>query len=137
MALDFRKLQIKSIQAPNFLMSPLELHEYIDFEVKRVYFITHPTGPTGSHAHKVEKELFVIVQGTCVAEIDQGNGLEDVPMGDTGTHAIYVGTQIWHHFKDFSADAIVMALSSTNYDPSREDYIMDYTEYQKTIAGMK
>ena len=35
----YKVLPLKNIQAPNFLMTPLELKDYIDFEVKRVYFI--------------------------------------------------------------------------------------------------
>ena len=134
MQLIFKQLTIKNIQAPNFLMNPLELKDYIDFDVKRVYFMTNPTGDTGAHCHKREKELFVMVQGSCTAVIDQGNGLEDIPL--TGpTSAIYVGDYIWHHFKDFSPDAIVLALSSTNYSADRSDYITDYDEYKLAIKN--
>jgi hypothetical protein len=33
-------------------MTPLELKEYLDFDVKRVYWISHPVGDTGNHAHR-------------------------------------------------------------------------------------
>jgi hypothetical protein len=49
------------------------------------------------------------------------------------TSAIYTGEYVWHHFKDFSTDAILLALSSTNYNPDRSDYIEDYEEYKKII----
>ena len=41
-------------------MTPLELRDYIDFPVKRVYFITSPTGAkkTGNHAHKKHEDEF-------------------------------------------------------------------------------
>ncbi len=129
----FQKAEIKKIQAPNFIMSPVELKDYIDFEVKRVYFITQPTGNTGTHCHKIEKEFFILVNGTCTAVIDQGKGLEEIKM-EGPTSAFYVGEYVWHHFKDFSSDAVLLALSSTNYDPSRSDYIENYEEYQKVIA---
>jgi len=132
MNLNFKKLEVKKIQAPNFVMSPIELKDYIDFEVKRVYFVTKPTGNTGAHCHKVEKELFVMVCGKATAVIDQGNGLEEILM-EAPTSAIYVGNYVWHHFKDFSDDAVLLALSSTNYNPDRSDYIEDYGEYKKVI----
>lgn len=128
----FQQFELKKIQAPNFLMSPVELKDYIDFEVKRVYFIAKTTGKTGAHCHKIEKEFFILQNGACVAVIDRGNGLEEIKM--TGpSSALYVGEYVWHHFKDFSEDAILLALSSTNYKPDRSDYIEDYEEYKKTI----
>ncbi len=134
MELKFKQFELKSIQAPNFIMNPLELKDYIDFEVKRVYFITKPTGPTGSHCHKVEIEFFIMIQGSCTAVIDRGNGLEEFKL-EGPKSALYVGNYVWHHFKDFSSDAILLALSSTNYNTDRSDYIEDYKEYKKVIGG--
>ncbi len=133
MQLEFKQLEVKKIQAPNFVMSPLELKEYIDFEVKRIYFISQPTGNTGQHCHLKEQELFVMIAGSCTAIIDRGNGIEELPM-QAPTSAIYVGNYVWHGFKDFSQDAILLAVSSTNYNPNRGDYIEDYAAYQQVIA---
>lgn len=132
MELKFAEHKIKKIQAPNFVMSPVELKDYIDFEVKRVYFLSKPAGNTGAHCHKIEKEFFILIQGDATAVIDRGNGLEEIIM-QASDSAIYVGRFVWHHFKDFSEDAILLALSSTNYNPDRSDYIEDYEEYKKII----
>jgi uncharacterized cupin superfamily protein len=129
----FKQYDLKKIQTPNFVMSPVELKDYIDFEVKRVYYITKPTGITGAHCHKIEQEFFIMIQGTCTAVIDQGNGLEEIKMAGP-TSAFYAGTYVWHHFKDLSADAIFLALSSTNYSADRADYITDYEEFKKIIS---
>lgn len=132
MELKFQQVELKKIQAPNFVMSPVELRDYIDFEVKRIYFITQPVGKTGAHCHKIEKEFFILQKGSCVAVIDQGKGLEEVKMEGPMT-ALYVGEYIWHHFKDFSSDAVLLALSSTNYSADRSDYIENYDEYRQTV----
>jgi uncharacterized cupin superfamily protein len=134
MELKFNHVELKKIQAPNFVMSPAELKDYIDFEVKRVYFITKPAGSTGAHCHKIEKEFFILQNGTCTAVIDKGEGMTEIKM-EGPTSALYVGEYIWHHFKDFSSDAILLALSSTNYNPDRSDYIENYEEYKKVISG--
>lgn len=128
----FQQFTIKKIDTAKFVMSPVELKDYINFEVKRVYFITDPKEPTGAHCHKVEEEFFVLQCGTCTAVIDQGNGLEEITMVSP-TSAIYVPAFVWHHFKDFSADAVLLALSSTNYNPDRSDYIEDYNEFKASI----
>lgn len=126
----FKFFEIPKIQAPNFIMSPVELKDYIDFEVKRVYFITKPTADTGSHCHKIEEELFILIQGSCTAVIDRGYGIEEYKMSGPQS-AMYVGNYVWHHFKDLSDDAILLAISSTNYNPTRSDYVEDYEEFKK------
>lgn len=124
----FAIVQLKKIDAPSFVMSPVELKDYIDFEVKRIYYLTKPTGASGQHCHKIEKEFFILLQGTATAVIDQGNGKEEIPMIGP-TSALYVPNYVWHGFKDFSSDAILLALSSTNYSPDRSDYVESYEEY--------
>lgn len=114
-------------------MTPLELKDYIDFEVKRVYFIRDPQGPkiTGAHCHRVEEnELFVMMAGRCTAVLDDGHGLEEVKMESPKT-ALYVPKMVWHHFKDLSDDAVLLAITSTNYNPNRSDYCEDYEEFKK------
>ena len=130
----FKKLEVKKIQAPNFVMSPLEFKDFIDFEAKRIYFISNPTGPTGSHCHLNELELFVMITGSCTAVIDQGNGLEEIKL-NAPIDALYVGNYVWHHFKDFSPDAVLLAVSSTNYNPNREDYIEDYEKFKEVTKA--
>lgn len=129
---NFKLFEIPKIQAPNFIMSPAELNQYIDFDVKRIYYITKPTGDTGSHCHKIEEELFILIQGSCTAVIDRGFGLEEYTMSGPQS-AMYVGAYVWHHFKDLSEDAILLAISSTNYNPTRSDYVENYEEFQKII----
>lgn len=126
---EFRQFKLPTHTDDRFSLTPLELKDHVPFTVVRVYAITDAHKPTGSHCHKVEQECFVCFSGSCVAEVDDGSGLRDVPMqaGD----AIYVGTYVWHHFKDFAAHTVLVALSSTNFNPNREDYIQDYDEFKK------
>ncbi len=126
--LHFRSYTLRKIADPKFIMSPVELKDYIDFEVKRVYFISQTQKDSGAHCHKIEKEFFILVQGTCEAIIDCGSGQERLPM-IAPTSAVYVSNYVWHQFVNFSPDAILLALSSTNYNPTREDYIENYDEY--------
>jgi len=133
---NFKTFEIKKIQAPNFIMNPVELKDYLDFEVKRIYFITHPIAETGSHCHKTEKEFFVLVQGSCVAVIDYGEGLKEFVLeAEQGNNALYVSNYVWHHFKNFSKNAILLALSSTNYNADRNDYIEDYKKFKRILKN--
>jgi len=126
----YKFFTLKNIQAPNFLMTPLELKDYIDFDVKRVYFISAPTGDTGNHAHRVEEdEIFIQIQGSSTICVDDGRGMEEIVLRGP-QNAILVPHMVWHGFKDLSPDCIILALTSTNYDPSRSDYCEDYEEFK-------
>ncbi|KKT16952.1 MAG: hypothetical protein UW00_C0019G0010 [Parcubacteria group bacterium GW2011_GWB1_43_66] len=113
-----------------FSLIPLEIIEHVPFEVKRVYAIVDGKLPSGSHCHKVEQEVFFCVRGGTVAQIDEGSGMKDVVLkpGD----AMYVGTYIWHHFEIWDPGTVVVAVSSTPYNPKREDYITDYEEFKNS-----
>ena len=130
----YQIFSLKNIPTPNFLMTPLELRDYIDFEVKRVYFVSDMTGEkkTGSHCHFSEKELFIMISGSCTLVVDDGSGMEEINFS-APKKAVYIPEKVWHHFKDVSDDAIILALSSTNYNPERSDYCEDYQEFQKII----
>ena len=130
--LDFKKLKLKIVENNKATYSFAELEDFVDWEVKRVYYIQNVKTDTGQHCHKQEKELFVMVAGSCTAIIDSGNGKEDVFLEGPGD-AIYVGDYVWHGFKDFSEGAILLALSSTNYKEDRSDYVEDYDEYKKIV----
>ncbi|MEI6690866.1 MAG: FdtA/QdtA family cupin domain-containing protein [bacterium] len=129
----YKVFSLKNIQAPNFLMTAMELKDYINFPVKRIYLISSSSGEcmTGNHAHKQdEDELFVMVQGTCIINVDDGSGMTPVEL--TGPKsAIYVPHMVWHGFSNMSPDAIILAATSTNYDPIRADYINDYQEFKE------
>lgn len=129
----FKLFELLGIESKNnsYILTPLELKDYIDFEVKRAYFISNfKTKETGQHCHFEEKELFVMVKGDAIAVIDQGNGKEEIKL-EGGKSAIYCANYIWHGFRNISDDAIILALSSTNYSPNRKDYLENYDEYLK------
>lgn len=134
MNLNFKKFTLKKVENERALYSFAELKDFIEFPVKRVYFIQNCREATGQHCHKVEEEMFIMVKGKCTAVIDRGHGKEDMPL-ESPSDAIYVGNFVWHGFKDFSDDAVLLALSSTNYSSDRDDYVEDYEEYKKIIAA--
>ena len=94
-------------------------------------FDSMPEGTqTGEHCHFVEEELFIVAKGSVTAIIDKGQGKEDIRLSGP-SEAIYVPNYVWHGFKDASPDFVLIALSSTNYNPDRSDYQENYDEYLK------
>jgi mannose-6-phosphate isomerase-like protein (cupin superfamily) len=133
MELVFKQHEIKHVKGRDNMYELFEIDQatYVDFDIKRIYYLTDLHGPTGQHCHYIEKELFVMATGSCTAIIDRGYGKEEMPM--VQGQAIYVGNQVWHGFKDFSSDAMLMAVSSTKHNPDRSDYLEDYDQYLEYI----
>lgn len=134
MNLKFSQHNLKVVENERATYSIAEFKDFLDFEPKRLYFIQNCKQATGQHCHKEEKEFFIMVKGSCVGIIDRGQGKEDMPLRAPG-EAIYVGNFVWHGFKDFSPDAVLLAVSSTNYREDRSDYIDDYEEYRRQMAA--
>src|SRR3989338_4468178 len=130
----FKKFSLKTFPSHGYQLTPIEFKDSVPFEVKRTYYITkfEPGATTGEHCHKVEEEVFVQLQGNSTAVIDQGTSKEDVELKEGD--AIYVPNYVWHGFKNASSYCVILALSSTNYNASREDYVEDYDEYLKMTS---
>ena len=136
MQLQFKKIVFKTFTNTGITLTPVDLKDFIDFEVKRVYYVTAFEKDTGAHCHKIEKEFFICQKGSITAIIDSGAGLEEFVM--TGPNdAMYVGNYVWHGFTNASADCVLLALSSTNYNLDRSDYVPDYEEFKKLVVELK
>jgi mannose-6-phosphate isomerase-like protein (cupin superfamily) len=126
---------VNPVEAPNFTMNAAELFEYLppetDFIIKRIYWLTKVKGEkkSGQHAHSDEDELFVVMQGSATIVLDDGGGLKPIKLSENDT--VWIPKFIWHGFSKLSEDCIVLALTSTNYDPERKGYINDPAEFAK------
>lgn len=125
---------LKSFNNKGNNLTPIEFKDVIPFEVKRLYYMDLGSGAaTNQHCHKIEEEVFIQVKGLSTIVIDKGKGKEEIKLTTSGT-AIYIPAFVWHGFKDGSNDCVILALSSTNYNPDRSDYIENYDEYKKIVS---
>ena len=124
----YKVFNLKEFSDEKGKLVPLELKDYIDFEVKRVYFAYDNIQLRGGHCHLNEKEFFFMTAGSCKCRIHDGKDELIIDLV-AGQNAIYVANLVWHEFYDFSPGASLTALSSTNYNPNREDYIEDFNKF--------
>ncbi len=112
---------------------PIEFDKNLPFTPKRVYFL-HSTPENmirGAHSHFIEEEIFMCISGKCTAFIDfDGNGKKEIEL-NSANKAIFVGKNVWHEFKNFSKDAILLCLSSVHYLPGESNYELDYEKFKK------
>lgn len=126
---EFKKVQLKTFTNRGYNLTPVEFKDLVPFDIKRMYFFddVKPDQKTGAHMHYIEEEFFIQAKGSSVATIDRGQGVEDITLA-TG-EAMYCPNYVWHGFKNVSSDAMIIALSSTNYSPDRNDYLEEYEAY--------
>lgn len=126
-------ISLPSFQGTDGELIPIEFEQEIPFVVQRVYFLRQvPVNITrGQHAHFLEQEVFLCVQGQCTMQLDpDGQGRQEIVL-NTPQKAVFVDTMEWHEFSNFSPDCVLLALSSTKYTPGESNYLCDYTEFQK------
>lgn len=112
----------------------IEFREQIPFVPQRLYYLFDNKELRGGHAHEEEKELFICASGKFTAKIHDGRSWHTFFMKSPGD-ALYAANMVWHEFADFSDSALMLALSSTPYDPKRKGYIMDFDEFLKTCKS--
>jgi mannose-6-phosphate isomerase-like protein (cupin superfamily) len=131
--------EVPKITAPNFIMNPAELRNYLPpgkkFVIKRVYWITDwkDSGSSGQHCHTDrEEEIFIIFRGSAnIILDDDGKGKKKYKLVDN--NIVFVPRLVWHGFENASSDFLLLALTTTNYDAVRKGYCEDYQKFKKIV----
>ena len=107
---------------------PLEQHFNIPFEVKRIFYTyAVPTECNrGEHAYYNTKQILICVSGSL--KIRCFDGVDDrVYKLDSHNKALYIEPMVWRTTFDHSSDAVLLVLSSLEFDEG--DYIRDYNKF--------
>jgi len=67
--------------------------------------------------------------------LDDGSGKEVIDLNINNT--VWVPKYIWHGFIELSNDCIILALTSTIYDPERKGYVNDEVGFKKLLVSNK
>lgn len=103
----------------------------LPFVPQRIYYLFDSKETRGAHAHLIEEEIFVCIKGKCRALIDpDGTGKQEIWL-DNPQKAIYCGVNCWHEFDSFSDDAVLLAISSTQYLPGTQNYVAEYKMFRE------
>jgi hypothetical protein len=107
-------------------LTVIELKDFVDFDVKRLYFVTDVKLPRGGHAVKHERKMYVMIKGSCKARFHDGDEWTEFELSGP-SDALVMNNLCFREFFDFSEDAVLLAASSVNY--VAEDYIFDLDEF--------
>lgn len=120
-------LKIKGNKDIGYLV-PLEQDFNISFEVKRIFYTYNVPFESnrGSHAYCNTKQILICVSGSL--KIRCFDGVDDIVYKlDTHNKALYIEPMVWRTTFDHSSDAVLLVLSSLEFD--EEDYIRDYNKF--------
>jgi len=122
---------IKKTKIPTFAdergkLSVVEFHHFVDWEPKRLYYVTDVSKERGGHAVKGEKKIYICVQGTISGRIHDGKEWEEFEMHGP-EDAIIVNDICYREFKHFSKGAVLLSVSNMPYQ--KENYINDFDEF--------
>lgn len=123
---------LRTFTDPRGSLTVAEMEKDVPFLVRRVYWIYNvPAGQErGKHANRVTHQYLVAVKG-CVKiclENSEGRKMYCLDSPDKGLH---IPPLTWNELLYFSADAVLLVLSSHPYQP--EMYINSYEEFLSLI----
>lgn len=124
----FKEIKFNSFATEKGSLLPIEFKDVIPFDVKRTYFCYENIPVRGSHCHLKEEEVFILLHGKANVRLHDGK-TETIIELTPFKNGVYVANMIWHEIIDMSEDSILLAFSSTNYNPNREDYIEDFSKF--------
>ncbi|WP_276348697.1 FdtA/QdtA family cupin domain-containing protein [Daejeonella sp. JGW-45] len=103
------------------------IEKVIPFNINRIFYIYGVDDSTrGGHRHKTSIQAAICIKGSCRITNDNGLSVEEYIL-DKPSKCLILKPEDWHTMDQFSEDAILMVLASTEYDP--EDYI--FTPYSR------
>lgn len=125
------RIKLKSFADDRGTLTPIEVGDYVDWPIKRIYFLTDVSLPRGGHAVKHEKKIYICQKGTVKARLHDGEKWHEFELNGPDD-AILMNDMCFRDFYQFSPDAVLLAVSSVKYVP--EDYIYDLDEFIEYVS---
>ena len=121
------KLNKKGNHDIGFLI-PLENDFNLSFKVKRIFYIYDVPAEIdrGAHAYYNTKQVLICISGSLKVKCFDGEN-EIIYKLNKPDEALYIDPHIWRTSFEHSPDAVLLVLSSLEYN--EEDYIRDYDKY--------
>ena len=134
-SMDYKIIDIKTINTKNEgSLSFFQLHDDIDFDIKRIYYIYNADSGVlrGKHAHKELKQILFCPYGSVQIKLDDGQRSETVSLSQPHIGLI-IGPSTWREMVWEIKDSVLCVAASMKFDES--DYIRNYNDFLKYVRG--
>ena len=111
-----------------------ELGRELAFTPRRFFLISRVPGKDirGEHAHRELRQFLVCLAGSVLAEVDDGERRRAVVL-DSPRVGLAVEPKVWDAQSQYSADAMLLVVASSEYDPA--DYIREYDAFLAAVRA--
>jgi len=123
-----RIVPISTVSEGRGSLSIAEVQRQLPFDPKR-YFAVYQVPAhelRGEHAHRTQHQFLTCVHGSCNVVLDDAFQRDEIVLSSPKT-GLYVPCLIWGIQYKYSADAVLLVLTSGTYDPA--DYVRSYDEF--------
>jgi len=123
-------IELPKIHNPAGNLTVIQNGNFLQFDVKRVYYLYDVPGGSerGGHAHKKLYQLLIAVSGSFDVVVDDGKEKKKVQL-NRPYYGLLIPPGIWREIINFSSGSVCLVLASHKYDET--DYIRDYKEFKK------
>lgn len=127
---DVKIIHFSKIENSSGNLSFVEEEDDIPFKIERTYWIYDVPGGQvrGGHAFKEQQELIIALSGSFDIIIDDGSEKKTISL-TRSYYGLYLPAGLWRKMENFSTNSLALVLSSTKF--SKDDYILNYHEFQK------
>ena len=124
-------LNTKGTKNIGFLV-PLELGANTLFEIRRIFYTydVPQNSIRGAHAYHNTEQVLICVSGSLKIRCFDGIS-ENIYELNSPDEALYVSPKVWRTTFEHSSDAVLLVLSSLEYNES--DYIREYNEFLEVV----
>ena len=111
-----------------------QIGDGLPFEPQRYFLVFDVPGRQvrGAHAHKALHQFLVAAKGECSVLVDDGTNREEYLL-NRPTMGLHIEPMVWATQFRFSADAVLLVLASSAYDPA--DYISSYDDFLALVRN--
>ncbi len=127
-------IRLPKIVEPQSNLTFVEQDSHIPFKIKRVYWIYDvPAGQIlDGYAFKEQQELIVALSGRVDVVINNSKSEQHIHL-NSSCYGLYLPNGYWRHMENFSANSIVLVLSSSLFN--KDDYICEFEEFLKFVTS--
>ena len=113
-------------------LSVIEFDSNLPFEPKRMFYVRHPKGVRGKHAHKTTAELVFMMSGSMRIFLNDGRKSYERILCNA-QEGFFIAPLTWVEMFDFSADCIYAVLANEPYNNA--GYIREWAQFEQLCSS--
>jgi len=122
------KVEPQTFSDARGVLNAIEIPEELNFETKRIYYITEVpiNSIRGAHAHKKLRQIFFALSGSFTLIVTDGQRTDKVRIS-AHSSGYYLPSGYWRELTEFEPETICLVLASEHFNDS--DYIKEKNTY--------